>query len=162
MKTSCFKFAVSPIFALLVIMLLAFNTSAGEAEPKNFLVSANVGATCSIETPTGISFNYSPIDTADAAAQGNITFKCVQNTPYRYYLAGTREMEKEGDTSIKLPFFLYADSNYSTEFPKDNSGDPITAPDNNQITKNVYGKIEKGKDVPVGSYATTLSVHVEY
>jgi spore coat protein U-like protein len=146
-------------------MLVALVAMSGVAMAATATSSLNVSATvtksCRVTGTTAISFgNYDPTDTSNVDAAGDFTFQCTKNTNYSLYITGTRQMT---DGSNNLGFEIYSDAGRSTVYPAALAGAITgTSANNSPDTKNLYGRISAGQDVPTGSYSRSLTVTVEY
>jgi spore coat protein U-like protein len=149
--------------ALIILAILAISgVSIAATKTNNLLVTASVAANCNIVSVTNIAFGaYDPISATDLDVNGDMTFRCTRNTPYKTYLVGTRQMVG-AVYSDALNFQLYSDSGRTLIYPSDNSGGSSSAPNFNPITATIYGRIPALQDVSVDSYSRTLTATVEY
>lgn len=154
MKRSAIYLAVFSSFIFLVGSAMAATVN------SNLNVSAAVVAKCSIQSVNDIAFgDYDVTSSTPTDAQGSMTFKCTKGTSYKTYITGTRQMTNGTDN---LSFQLYSDSNRSTTYPSDNSGQSEQASSSSPITKTIYGRIPAGQDVSIGQYTDALTVTVNY
>ena len=61
-----------------------------------------------------------------------------------------------------LTYELYSDSTRTTVWSAVNTVGPITVPNKNEQTQNVYGRITAGQDVPSGTYTDTVLVTLNF
>jgi spore coat protein U-like protein len=154
------KRVLSLVVAMVVVLACATFVQATE-KTQNLGVSASVAAACSISSVTAITFGaYDPTSDTDLDAAGDMVFRCVKATSYKFYVTGARTMSDGGTNT--LPFELYNEAGRSTTFANDNSGSGTASPNNSPVTKNIYGRVAKNQDVAVANYAQTLVATVEY
>ena len=89
-----------------------------------------------------------------------MVFRCVKNTSYKTYIAGTRTMTDGGTENLN--FQLYNEAGRTTTYASDNSVGGTSAPSLSPITTNIYGRIPASQDVGVASYSAALTATVEY
>lgn len=153
---------------IILVALTAFSIlnlrgiSLAATKTNNLQVTASVAANCNIVSVTNIAFGaYDPISATYLDVNGDMTFRCTKNTPFKTYLVGTRQMVG-AVYSDNLNFELYSDSGRTTVYPSDNSGSSSSAPNFSPITSTIYGRIPALQDVSVDSYTRTLTATVEY
>lgn len=125
-------------------------------------ITTTVIATCSVTGTTAVAFGvYDPLDAADnTAGAGNFTFACGISTVYQLHIAGVRQMN-DGLGNL-INYGLYTDAGRTTVWPSSapstETGVTVGAP----VTRDVFGKITAGQDVPIGAYLSTVTVTVTY
>ncbi len=148
--------------------LIAFGTlamsgvSMGATTTNNINVTTHVSGYCKIISVTDVVFgDYEPLSGANLDAAGTMSYKCVQKTSYKIYVAGTRQMigAVEADN---LNFQLYSDAERTTVYPSDNSGDSILSENNGLKISTIYGRVPALQDVSVDTYSRVLTATVEY
>jgi spore coat protein U-like protein len=152
------------VLSLVVFMIVIFACATfvqAAQKTQNLGVTASVAASCSISSVNAIAFGaYDPTSATDLDAAGNMVFRCVKATSYKFFVTGTRTMTDGGTNSLN--FELYNESGRTTLFANDNSGSGTAAPNNAPITKDIFGRIAATQDVAVANYTQTLVATVEY
>lgn len=131
---------------------------------SSLTITANVIASCSVTGTTAVAFGvYDPLNAVDnIAGAGNFTFRCGINTPYTLHIAGVRQMN-DGLGNL-LDYELYTNGARTTLWPSSfasstETGVAAVAP----ITRDIFGRIPAGQDVPVGAlYSSVVTVTVTY
>ncbi len=149
---------------VMIFGLMVANMGMAQSDTGDLSVTATVAESCRIITVNEVAFGaYDTTDPADNDnGTGSIVFQCVQDTTYRTYIDGTREMTGATSPADTLTFQLFSDSGRNTAYLDAANGPTSTAPDNNDITSNIFGRIQALQDVKVDDYSTILTATVEY
>ena len=152
---------VIAVVAVCFVLVLGGSAWAQSPATSNLGVSASVAASCRILSVSNIAFGaYDPTSPTNLDAAGSMQFRCVKQTAYKAFIAGTRTMAGSGSDTIS--FQLYSDSGRTAAFPSDHSGSAVTATSNAAVDTSIYGRVPAQQDVGVDSYSTTLTATVEY
>jgi spore coat protein U-like protein len=154
------------------ILLVAAGSAAADTKTTTFAVNAAVAANCNV---TAAPLAFGSFDaTAPLTSSTNIKVRCSSGTPYAVKLsagAGTFAQRQLSNGTSKLNYNLFTtdalisiwgDGSDSTVFPSGN-GTGLSAAQ--EKTHTVYGQLPNSvanQDAPVGSYADTITVTVEY
>lgn len=158
---------------------LALPAAASSPVTQSLPVSASVVASCVISSVTGLAFgNYDPANvnaTTALNATGSIVVKCTkgdavtvtldqgQNAATGSTCAAPSRRMKDSATDY-LPYNVYQNNGYSTVWgcaTTDQQGF-TSATALTPTTLTVYGSIPAGQDVPINSYADTITVSVSF
>ena len=156
---------------LVVVGVLTLVVGAGQASAQTlttqFQVSATVSKYCTIEA-TALDFGtYNPLSAAPRTAESTVTVRCTRGTAVSlalnegiHELAGVRNMLLTTGTD-RLPYGLYLDSGYLTEWNSANV-DEFTTTSNSDHDRTVYGRLPAGADVTEGSYTDTVTATLNF
>ena len=126
-------------------------------------VTVNVISSCNITSTTAVAFGvYDPLNALDnTAGSGSFTFVCGTVTAYQLHISGTRQMSDGGGNLLN--YQLYTDVARTSVWPPSTpSSETGTATSGVPVTRNAYGRIFAGQDVPAAAYTSTLTVTVTY
>ncbi len=152
--------------AALAVVVLARPARAGTAT-NNLSVSATVLGICTID-PATLSFgNYD--STANLDVSTTINVNCTQGSAFWIGLglggnaAGTTRRMVNGGTNY-LTYELYRDSGRTVVWNTVNPGTttPATNPGTSAYSTALYGRVPSGQIVPMGGYADTVVMTVNF
>ena len=162
---------IAPIAA--GIFLVAAGNADAAIKTTTFTVNAAVSANCSITAAPNLDFGGFD-GSAVLTTSGNIRVRCSNGTPYSLKLStggGTYTQRLLSKGTDKLQYNLFTDSSFvsiwgdgstSTSF---NAGTGSGVSAAQEKTHTVYGQLPNSaanQDAPVGAYADTITVTVEY
>ena len=154
-----------PVLALLI---LTSTVPVFAAATGNLAISANVVSACTVGAGTLDFGAYAPLAGGDLDVQGAVKYTCTKNTVITSIAlgpganaSGTTRRMKDAGTNY-LTYELYSDSTRTTVWSAVNTVGPITVPNKNEQTQNVYGRITAGQDVPSGTYTDTVLVTLNF
>ncbi len=139
----------------------------------NLDVSADVVASCTIDT-TALAFgNYDPIDPADVDNTGTVTVTCTQDAPVAITLgqganAGGTSTDASPERRLSdgtnfLTYSLFSDSARTTVWTNEATGDVETTGTGAADAHTVYGRIDGGQNsAPAGAYSDTVVATVTF
>lgn len=159
-----------PIFRRLSVaaaLTLALPAAVAAQATASFTVSATVVSGCTVSAGNLSFGSYDSTAATDVTASSSITVTCSLGTPYSvgldaglYASGGNRRMANGAD---RLGYALYRDAAHTLVFGSiaallgvSDVGTGLAQ----SIT--VYGSLAAGQVVPLGSYADTITVTVEY
>ncbi len=175
------KISKAVLAASLGLLSVHAGVMAGQAT-ADLSVTANVSASCTINT-TPVSFgSYSPAQAQPTFVSGSVTVACVKgSTPVISLSSGLHPGSTPGERAMKhavgtdlLSYFLYKPASVvantactTTETdPWGSVGterfEPGTATGIAASTYNICGKIPAAQDVSTGSYQDTVTATVEF
>jgi spore coat protein U-like protein len=170
--TKLFLFLAS--ISALVISSDGSVLAAGSAT-KNLAVSANVIQSCSIATTAVTFVDYDPTATSpNDSGQGTVTIACTKGVAptiglgFGQNASGTqRSMLQVGAAAKLLQYGLYQEAARTTAWGDGTAGGgtvlTLTAvPDNNPITKQIYGRIAALQNVPNDTYNDLVLASVNF
>lgn len=136
---------------------------------STFQVSATVVKACAISA-TALAFgNYDPTAASPDDATSTIDVKCTNGTPYSIGLnAGTAPgasvtSRKMTNGANALGYALYQDSGHTTNWGNAFGPDMVSGTAGaSTTTLTVYGRIPQGQNVPVGTFADTVTAIISY
>ena len=155
---------------VLMMPMLAFAPVAAAATATatvTFAVYVKVSATCTIAaTPLNFSAYTGLVDQATSV----LTLTCTNTTPYTVGLSAgngsgatvtTRSMT--ADTAAKLPYGLYRDAAYASNWGMTAGSDTAAGTGNGSAQPlTVYGRIPAGQFVTPGAYSDTIVATITY
>jgi spore coat protein U-like protein len=137
----------------------------------SFTVQAVINSACSVSATTLNFGAYDPVSATALTGSSTISVYCTGGSPYTTALnvgsgGGTFATRTLLNGSQTLNFNLYRDSSYS-QIWGDGTGSTFTVAGTGSglLTANtitVYGQIPVSQDKPVGTYASTITVTVNY
>ncbi|MEK7314534.1 MAG: spore coat U domain-containing protein [Deltaproteobacteria bacterium] len=125
-------------------------------------IRVNVIPSCSVTGTTAVSFGvYDPLNAVDnIAGAGNFTFNCGISTLYQLHIAGVRQMN-DGLGNL-IDYGLYTDAGRTSVWPSSTPSAETGVTAGAPVTRDVFGRIFAGQDVPIGAYLSTVTVTVTY
>lgn len=175
------KLIKAALFASFGWAAVSTSVLAGQAT-SDLTVTANVNASCTINT-SPVSFgSYSPASTQPTYVSGAVTVACVKGTvPVISLSAGLNPGANVGERAMKLAtgsdlltYFLYKPASVIANAACTNTEtDPWGAIGTERFepgmvsgiaasTYNICGKIPAGQDVATGSYQDTVTATVDF
>ncbi|AIO68105.1 spore coat U domain-containing protein [Burkholderia oklahomensis] len=165
----------SSLIKLAVAAALASVAAVGSATTTTttFGVSAQVNATCLIDSASALTFPAYTPGTGDQAATSTITVRCTNGTSFNIGLnAGTTSGATVANRimtsgSNQLSYSLYQDAQHASVWGNTPTNDTVNGTGAgmttaNAITKTVYGKVPDQPNAVPGSYADTVTVTVTF
>jgi spore coat protein U-like protein len=163
------------LLAVTLLGLVGIAADASAATSAPFQVTATVIKSCSIST-TPIAFgNYDPTSATTATAQGSVSAKCTKGTAVTVALdqglhqatgsTGPIPARQMASGSNMLPYNIYTTSGGTTEWGNTTASEPVTQPSlsvNTALVFTTYGSLPAGADVPIGSYADTVTASLVF
>ena len=163
--------------ALLVVLAIPFQASAGSPQTANLSVQSNIAANCTITTSILQFGTYDPIVTnasTPLAGTGGITTTCTTGASPVITLgqglhtgggssdaAPVRQMQD--GSSDNMGYGLYQDNAYAHVWGNTTATAPaIVTGTGLPQTVPVYGRVPAGQNLPSGSYADTVVATVTF
>lgn len=117
---------------------------------------------CSVTGTTAVAFGvYDTLSVADnTSGAGNFTFQCGVATAYELYVGGVRQMN-DGLGNL-INYEIYTDAGRTSVWPSSTPSTETGTTGVAPITRDVFGRIFAGQDVPIGVYSSTVTVTVTY
>jgi spore coat protein U-like protein len=164
-------------FKLSILLIAMSFACAGFAQTTsgNMTVTANIGTSCTIGSPTLDFGTYLPATTNASSpldAQTTLTWTCTSTTPGTITLgqgahvaAGSTDsipLRQVNSGSNNLGYFLYQDAGRSTVWGNTESTGVAVIGTGVAQNTTVYGRIPGGQNVPAGSYADSVVITLSY
>lgn len=163
------------LLAAAVLGLAAVAADASAATSASFQVTATVIKSCAISTSPIAFGNYDPTSGTTVSAQGSVSAKCTKGTPVTVALdqglhqatgsTGAIPARQMISGANLLPYNIYTTSGGTTEWGNTTTSEPATqtsASVNTALVFTTYGSLPVGADVPVGSYADTVTASLVF
>ncbi|WP_043765273.1 Csu type fimbrial protein [Algiphilus aromaticivorans] len=151
-------------------LLFAGSVAWAATETDTFEVTATVVSACTV-TASDLNFgNYDPLAALPTDATTTVSVTCSLLAPYDIGLnAGlhggavtSREMQISGDTD-RLDYLLSQDLAHTTNWGNTVDTDTVAGVGTGlSVPTTIYGRIPAAQNVPVGSYADTITVTVTF
>ena len=151
---------------LLAALLLAASPAPAATTTGNLAVTAEVVTTCRVGAASLDFGTYGAGQTADLRAQGSIAYEGCGTGQLKVHLDGGTSRNTSARTLVntagnRLAYQLYRDSARSRVWGTGSNALTFT-PSSPSGTLVVYGTIPGGQSVPVGRYADTVLVTIEF
>lgn len=162
------------LLTALAALIISTPMFAAGSKSTNLDVTASVAANCTITTSAVAFGAYDPVVTnasTDLNGTGTVTVACTKNTGATVDLGTgsapnwngtTRRMSGGADF---LTYALYKDSSRSQVWGiglASGTTASYTALTKDTVDLTVYGKVQSGQDVAVGSYTDTIVATINY
>lgn len=156
---------LSPL-GTLFLLLLGAGPAAALTATGNLSVTVEVIATCRVGTASLDFGTYGAGQTADLKAQGSIAYEGCGTGQLKVALDGGTSRSTSARTLVdgagnRLAYQLYRDSARSKVWGTGSNALTFT-PSSGSGTLVVYGTIPGGQSVPVGRYADTVLVTIDF
>ncbi len=153
------------ILTLIVGLIVLSGANVMAQVSTTFDVTANVAASCAINSMQDMTFGAYDAIGGDVNATATLDFKCTKNTAYDIWIEGLPGTPREmAGATDNLSYDLYYDNTY-TQVWASATGNILgqgSTPDNTDQTVTVYGQIPGGQNVAVDNYTQTLAITVNY
>lgn len=135
-----------------------------------FNVTTSVVSACSVSAANLAFGNYDPLSVLNTDGTTTVTVTCSLLAPYNIGFdtglhgssVSTREMQLDGETET-IGYGLYRDALRTLNWGNTVGTDTLSGVGTGlAIPTAVYGRISAQQNVPVGSYADTITVTVTY
>ena len=129
-----------------------------------------LGASCTIST-TGVSFGtYDVFASSPLDSTGSVTYKCTGNASITVTLdkggAATFNPRQMLKVAEALNYTLYLDAARTTIWGDGTGGTQVhsnaNAPNNQNVTVTIYGRVPASQDVSAGSYSNTITATINF
>lgn len=163
-----------PFLILGALSTLFLNQAMAATSTGSLPVTTSVAASCSLGAVRSVVFGvYSYADVTPKDAEGSINVKCPEGLAYNIGLnegagkggsaTNPRIMAGPGDGLLK--YDLFQDARHSVIWGNTPGKDTVAGVGNGDEEDKphvVYGRIPAGQNVPVGSYADTVTITVNF
>jgi spore coat protein U-like protein len=162
------------VFILSALSALFINQSLAATSTGSLPVTTSVAASCSLGAVRSVVFGvYSYADVAPKDAEGSISVRCPEGLAYNVGLnegtgkegSATNPRVMTGPGDGRLQYGLFQDSRHSVIWGNTPGKDTVAGVGNGDEEDKpivVYGRIPAGQNVPVGSYADTVTITVNF
>lgn len=129
---------------------------------SSLTITTAVIPSCSVTGTTAVAFGvYDTLSAVDnTSGAGNFTFQCGVATAYELYVGGVRQMN-DGLGNL-INYEIYTDAGRTSVWPSSTPSTETGTTGVAPITRDVFGRIFAGQDVPIGVYSSTVTVTVIY
>jgi spore coat protein U-like protein len=166
-----YRNAIAPMIATGILIALGGSAQAASTRTTTFNVSATVADNCLVSASDLAFGNFTAA--GDVTNSSSVKVRCTSGTLYTVKLSagsGTFGTRKMMNGSSFLAYNLYKDAGYTsiwgdgTGSTATNGGTGTGLSSAKEVTYTVFGKlpVSGNEDAPVGNYADTITVSVDY
>lgn len=165
-------------FAVAAALLAPAVALAGTVGPQNFQVTANVVPMCTNLSATDITFGtYNAFSSTPGQANSTVSFQCTIGSQPKMQIGfgsnASGNQRRMASGTSHLNYGIYKQQGFAEEFLPGTSyyvsqtgitSSVIPAPltSSSPVNVTLYGQLPALQDVPVGAYADSVQVTLEY